>query len=145
MHIDDIESVRQFVEQEVGMIKSEVTNLEQTQLAYIIDKFDPQKVKFKEFLNHRVYALPDGTATSNPLTETGLVIPTTVSVTADTTYRELYESLFKNYDFPLASLLEGKCLRFCPDGFATVNGLCKPCESPCATCRTDVGKCLSCR
>lgn len=37
MHVDDIESVRQFVEQEVGMVKTETVNLVQTQLTYIDD------------------------------------------------------------------------------------------------------------
>ena len=51
---------------------------------------------------------------------------------------------YATFAFPAQSLYEGKCLAFCPEGYATVNGICQACESPCATCRSDVSRCLSC-
>lgn len=92
-----------------------------------------------------MHALPDGTMIGQPLEETGIRIPRSVRVDDKTTYRSLYTQLYNDFKFPTQSLMQGQCLAFCPDGFASVNGLCRECEGPCATCRSDTNRCLSCK
>jgi hypothetical protein len=79
-----------------------------------------------DFFKKKVLALPDGTQTATPIAETGLVLPKAgvLVVDKDTTYSDLYLAMYKSYDFPKQSLRLGKCVAFCPDGTASVNGLC---------------------
>lgn len=61
-----------------------------------------------------------------------------------TTYRMLYEYQYGAFNFPQQSLYKNRCLKFCPKGFASVNGICLPCKSPCKNCRNEQTKCTSC-
>jgi len=96
----------------------------------------------EEFLREKVLSL-EYTAIYD---EIGMKKPdeSIIVVTEDTTFAELYDAQYDNYDFPRSSLHENDCIDFCPDGFASVNGKCLPCTSPCESCRKDVNKCLSC-
>jgi len=77
---------------------------------------------------------------------TGFVLPdgNTFTITKETTYTEVYQGLYDSYDFPVQSLFENQCVAFCPDGYASVNGICLPCTSPCATCKDTTTRCLTC-
>jgi len=79
-------------------------------------------------------------------TEAGMIVPADSVITIDeeTTYKMLYEAVYASYSFPLQSLFENTCLAFCPDGYASVNGVCLKCQSPCSTCRHEVTRCESC-
>ena len=61
-----------------------------------------------------------------------------------TMFVQVYIKIYEKYNFPTQSLHKNKCLAFCPDGFASVNGVCKPCQAPCANCRHEVTRCESC-
>jgi hypothetical protein len=62
-----------------------------------------------------------------------------------TTYLDLYQASYKYYPFPTQSLQNNMCVAFCDDGFASVNGICLRCSSPCETCKSEVTRCQSCR
>ena len=89
-----------------------------------------------EFLNSMVNE--DGLDTSTGLRPGGLEIEDT------TTFKDLYAQQWGKFNFPTKSLYENQCLAFCPDGFASVNGICLPCKSPCETCRGEVTRCKTC-
>lgn len=106
----------------------------------------------------------DGKTKPTIKTKAGLREPNTynkqqidvVKLTATTTYLDLYKAQYayykKNTLFPRQSLQRdpllsgnaGQCLAFCHDGFASVSGVCQPCVLPCATCRHEVQRCLTC-
>lgn len=90
----------------------------------------------KEFLNSTVDN--GGVDTSTGLRTDGLEINSTI------TFSELYAQQWAVFPFPTKSLYENQCLDFCPDGYASVNGICLPCKSPCETCRGEVTRCKYC-
>lgn len=65
-------------------------------------------------------------------------------ITPETTYKEYYESIYSTYKFPKKSLHENECLAKCPDTFASVNGVCLKCKSPCELCKKEVTRCTKC-
>jgi hypothetical protein len=80
------------------------------------------------------------------------------SMTVDdsvTTYEDYYKQNYAAFNFPRMSLFENQCLSFCPEpkdtqygvdvGYASVNGVCLECKSPCMTCKKEVTRCKSCR
>jgi len=60
-----------------------------------------------------------------------------ITVTSETTFREMYRNLTNLYVNPLHSLdnINHKCLENCPPGFTDVSGICLPCQKPCKHCR----------
>jgi hypothetical protein len=149
VNVTDIDSVEQFFIQEVSMMSKIQTALTKEQTDFILTNFDKAKKSFsiKNFMKMKVKSLPDRTALDRPLIETGLVVPgkEVLEVSNATTYQELYSAVYKQYAFPPQSLYENVCVAFCPDGFASVGGYCQGCLAPCATCKTDVKRCLTCR
>jgi hypothetical protein len=69
------------------------------------------------------------------LTGAGIESPNVNGFTIDdkTTYKDLFMAKYNEMkpDFPTKSLFENTCLAFCPDGYASVNGICLSCRSPC--------------
>lgn len=146
--VDDLDTAEQYFLMQAGMAAGQTVILTQPQRTYIATNFNRTVLKMGDFLTKKVQALPDGSELPQPLTETGLVVPTEndkVEITQSSTYSDLYEAMYSKYDFPPQSLLQGRCRAFCPDGTTSVNGLCRPCEGACATCRRDVARCLSCK
>ena len=85
------------------MVDKNQVKLTDEQRQYILDNFDPEVNKnysIKNFLNRKIYALPDNTIGLQPLLKTGLRVPGDYVITEETTYRELYLHLQNNYDFP---------------------------------------------
>lgn len=64
-----------------------------------------------------------------------------IEVTEETTFKDMYNAQWAAYEKPKQSLFENKCIAECPEGYASVNGFCLECKSPCATCRGDISKC----
>ena len=86
----------------------------------------------------------NGTVEANDL----LIFPDkkVLEVVADkTTYLDLYKASYGSYNFPTQSLQNNKCVAFCDDGFASVNGICLRCSSPCENCKGEITRCESCR
>ena len=69
----------------------------------------------------------------------------------DTTYEQYFKDIYNQFDFPTKSLYENQCVAFCPEppetnvGYASVNGVCLECKSPCETCKKEVTRCKSCK
>ena len=75
---------------------------------------------------------------------TGFIRSSGHSISASTTYKQYYEAIYNSYDFPKKSLHENECLAFCPDTFASVNGVCWKCKSPCKKKKKEVTRCTKC-
>jgi len=137
--------------------------LSTTELKFIKQSWD--KSDLNEFFAMKVLTpTADGKTKPTIKTKAGLREPNTynkqqidvVKLTATTTYLDLYKAQYayykKNTLFPRQSLQRdpllsgnaGQCLAFCHDGFASVSGVCQPCVLPCATCRHEVQRCLTC-
>ena len=60
-----------------------------------------------------------------------------ITVTSETTFREMYRNLTNLYVNPLHSLdnINHQCLEKCAPGFTDVSGICLPCQKPCKNCR----------
>jgi hypothetical protein len=137
--------------------------LKPTELAFIQQSWDKDKVDLNEFFAMKVLTPTNGKPKLKATikTKSGLREPTAavIKLTPTTTYLDLYKAQYAYYKkealFPKQSLqrdasltgsarLAGQCLAFCNDGFASVSGVCQPCVEPCATCRHEVQRCLTC-
>jgi hypothetical protein len=132
--------------------------LKTTELAFIQQSWDKDKVDLNEFFAMKVLTPTNGKTKPTIKTKSGLREPTAavIKLTATTTYLDLYKAQYAYYKkealFPKQSLQRdrslsgnaGQCLAFCNDGFASVSGVCQPCVEPCATCRHEVQRCLTC-
>jgi hypothetical protein len=70
-----------------------------------------------------------------------------VLVPGKTTFREMYETMYKNFDFPLSNLFENRCIGECPAGTTSIAGFCQPCDgagAKCEWCRNSIKKCTKC-
>lgn len=149
-NVTDVDSIEHFVYLERSMVARKQDPLTAAQTKYITDNYNAATSKefsMKNFMRRKVFLLPDGKMGTAPDAKTGLVTPPAalkVKITKETTYRELYEALHKDYPFPRQSLHENKCLKFCPAGFTDINGFCRPCTAPCATCAGGRERCLTC-
>jgi hypothetical protein len=148
--VTKVDSIEQYFYMQRSMVARKQLPLSDAQKQYIAANFDPETNKnfsMKNFMKRKVYMQPDGKLGAGPDAQTGFSQPPTglkVVLTKDTTYRELYEALHKDFPFPRQSLFENQCLKFCPDGYTDVNGFCLPCTSPCATCDGGRDRCLTC-
>jgi len=128
-----------------------------TEVAFI--KKSWEKKDLNEFFAMKVLTpTKDGKTKPTIKTTAGLKEPNSdvIKLSATTTYLDLYKAQYAYYKkktlFPKQSLQRikglkgsaGECLAFCHDGFASVSGVCQPCVPPCATCRHEVQRCLTC-
>ena len=141
------------------MVNKGIVKLDETQRAYIEQSWDKDKIDLNEFFAMKVLTpTADGQTTPTIKTKSGLRSPAAavIKLTATTTYLDLYKAQYAYYKtsprFPRQSLQRdpslkgnaGQCLAFCNDGFASVSGVCQRCVAPCATCRHEVQRCLTC-
>jgi hypothetical protein len=101
----------------------------------------PGGMDIKKFMTSKILAVPAGSSagaarllssdtspapTSLEVNKGGFVTPPTsmVEIKKGTMFVQAYIKIYDKYDFPTQSLYENRCLAFCPDGFASVNGVC---------------------
>ena len=108
------------------------------------DEFEGDAMTLKDFLDSKIKT----SKVAVLRTELGMKLPDKLGAfkieTDKTTYRQLFEYQYSVFAFPKQSLYKNRCLKFCPKGFASVNGICLPCKIPCKNCRNEQTKCTSC-
>lgn len=71
-----------------------------------------------------------------------------IKIDGETTFGELYLAMYNQYEFPLRSLFENRCIAHCPNGTTDIAGYCQECEwkiANCEWCRNSIQKCTKCR
>lgn len=56
----------------------------------------------------------------------------------------MYAAQYKKFNFPERNLQDNRCIKHCPNGTASIDGICLNCKGNCKTCRGSLTKCTSC-
>lgn len=134
--IVDIDDKETFFAQQSSMVKNRQYSLTNDQKENI-------KAAFEDMTMTEFFA-------STIETEDGIVPGTgfeksnSFPITDETTYKGYYASIYESFTFPKKSLHQNQCLDFCPDTYASVNGVCLKCKSPCELCKKEVTRCTKC-